>query len=635
MHRLDEPFLKALLGALAEGVVVQDAQGEIVYSNAVAERILGLSWQQLQGESAQTLEPTCFHEDGSLFPAIEHPAMVTLRTGAPCRNIVMGIRQKPEQQMVWIRINSGLIPPGNGQELRVLSAFSEVACKNDGRVSSVFGTNGDLTKSAQALQVQLQSFIEHLPVAAAMFDRKMSYLAVSKHWLNAFGFGRDQLVGCNHYELYPELSPDLKLVHQRCLRGETISRDEDRWLRSDGGELWFSWAAQPWFDADGSIGGISITAEDITRRKRLQDAIFQAQSDLAESQKIAHLGSWVMEHADQHVRCSRELFNIFGITGDSFLIPYQDFLGAVHDEDRQRVNDAYLTSMDNSAPASIEYRIIRHSDGQMRWCQGQWGHERNATGLVIRSIGTVIDITDRKKMEIKLSQFNAELEQFASIAAHDLRSPLKMIASYLELIQNKIGNNISNDVKTYLGHAVEGARNMDLLISDILAFSRAGAMPNFESVDLTAVVGEVLHIFNADLRAIDADVNIAEDFPKIIADHTELVRIFENLLSNAIKYRSSLRILEVDIGWRNEPGHHLVWVRDNGRGIAPKDRELAFKLFHRLPPLVEQGTGIGLSICRKLIERFGGSIWVESEFAQGTTVFMKFPTLNSNAAGLS
>lgn len=227
----------------------------------------------------------------------------------------------------------------------------------------------------------------------------------------------------------------------------------------------------------------------------------------------------------------------------------------------------------------------------------------------------------------ELSRINAELEQFAYVASHDLRQPLRMVSSYLRLIEKTLGDDLSEDLETFLGFAIDGAKRMDSLILDLLEYSRTGRRAGpFTPVPLAEAIAESLANLKAALDDADARVTMSADLPVISGDYAELVRLFQNLVGNAVKYRSPDRSAEVEIGHKRENGEVVVWVRDNGIGIAPEFHDRAFQIFQRLVPRDQyEGTGIGLAICKKIVTNHGGRIWIDSDVEQGCRFSVAFP----------
>jgi PAS domain S-box-containing protein len=245
----------------------------------------------------------------------------------------------------------------------------------------------------------------------------------------------------------------------------------------------------------------------------------------------------------------------------------------------------------------------------------------------------IVDITDRKRAEAQLQRLNddlerraaelsasnAELERFAYIASHDLQEPLRMVSSFLQLLQKKYHGQLDAKADQYIHYAVDGAERMKALIMDLLEYSRVGTgKESFISVDTSIVIKEVGDIFREKIIAARATVEIAE-MPEVIGDKVQLTQLFQNLISNALKYHSDQPPV-IRIGAKENPTHWLFSVSDNGIGIDPQFFDKIFIIFQRLHNKTDYtGTGIGLAICKKIVERHGGRIWVESSPEQGST----------------
>lgn len=229
------------------------------------------------------------------------------------------------------------------------------------------------------------------------------------------------------------------------------------------------------------------------------------------------------------------------------------------------------------------------------------------------------------QMAAELERSNAELQQFAYVASHDLQEPLRMITSYLQLFMRRYGNNLDGEAREFLEFAVDGATRMQKLISDLLAYSRVHtrARPP-EPTDSAAVLQQTIQDLQAAITDSNATVTF-DELPMVMADATQLGQLFQNLISNAIKYRSD-DPPRIHISAHREGDQWVFAVKDNGIGIDPKYFDRIFAIFQRLHTRDEYpGTGIGLAICKRIVERHGGRIWVESAPGQGCTFFFTLP----------
>lgn len=225
----------------------------------------------------------------------------------------------------------------------------------------------------------------------------------------------------------------------------------------------------------------------------------------------------------------------------------------------------------------------------------------------------------------ELARSNAELQQFAYIASHDLQEPLRMVTSYLQLFARRYQNQLDSNADEFIAYAVDGATRMQSLINDLLAYSRVGTrIAPFEAVDCNLVVQQVIR--NLEVAIAESQATITCDpLPVVIGDKTQLTQVFQNLISNAIKFRGA-ELPQVYIAADRQNREWCFSVRDNGIGIEPEYADRIFVIFQRLHNRTEYpGTGIGLAICKKIVERHGGQIWIQSELGQGATFYFTIP----------
>jgi PAS domain S-box-containing protein len=245
------------------------------------------------------------------------------------------------------------------------------------------------------------------------------------------------------------------------------------------------------------------------------------------------------------------------------------------------------------------------------------------------AVGAVVafhDISARKALEEELRRSNSELEQFAYVASHDLRQPLRMISSYLALISKRLAGRLDQDEEQFITFAVSGAKRMDALIQGLLEYSRVGRTQQPERIALADVIAEALENLAFAIADADARIIVQPDFPSIVGDRLELMRLFQNLIGNAIKYRAADRAPMIEVGWSDGGAEWGISVQDNGIGIAEADRDRAFGIFQRLVAHDQyEGTGIGLAVCKKIVEQAGGRIWIDSHIGVGTTFHFTLP----------
>jgi PAS domain S-box-containing protein len=305
----------------------------------------------------------------------------------------------------------------------------------------------------------------------------------------------------------------------------------------------------------------------------------------------------------------------------------------VHPDDREALGRAIsLRLQGKNVPSQHEFRIVT-KNGEVRWIRAlvtYVEHEGHAA-----ETGNIIDITDQRMAEQelkkglhKLSLLNDELKQFAYVTSHDLKEPLRTIVNGVQLLENKCKGQLGQDADELIGFVTESAARMVRLIDDILAYSRVGARgAAFASVDSDQILESTIRALETTIQETAATIT-HDPLPTLSADAAEFGLLFQNLILNGIKFCGG-EIPRVHVSSRRRDGEWLFSVRDNGIGIEPEYREKIFVIFQRLHSRSEYpGTGIGLAIAKKIVERHRGRIWVESEPGVGSTFYFTIPDKN-------
>jgi two-component system, chemotaxis family, sensor kinase Cph1 len=300
---------------------------------------------------------------------------------------------------------------------------------------------------------------------------------------------------------------------------------------------------------------------------------------------------------------------------------------------KQDHDSYYLHSkllFETGGPQRFELRLLR-KDGTASWVQLDATSAQETDGLLVYRVA-LSDITGRKKVEEALQQMtnelkrsNADLQQFSYVASHDLQEPLRAVGGFVKLLQLRFPDKLDAKALEYITGAVEGVTRMESLINDLLTYSRVGAPGDgISPVDLNMLLNDALKNLQAGIESTHAKVT-TDHLPTIPVNASQVTRLFQNLIGNAIKF-SGERPPEIHIGARQETGQWLFWVRDNGIGIDPQFSERIFLIFQRLHTRkAYPGTGVGLAVCKRIVERHGGTIRVESQLGQGSTFHFSLP----------
>ena len=553
--------------------------------------------------------------------------------------------------------------------------------------------------------------------------------------------------------------------HQRDIADRISDPDgaavDFRIVRRDGEIRWITHHCRAISGRIGESMGRRVSNRDITERKRAEEALLAVQHSLTEAQAMSHLGSWELDLVHNRLTWSAEMYRIFGMPPEEFGASYETFLATLHPDDREMVNQAYLSSLDAGGRYNIEYRIIHKSDGQLRWGQARCEHERDASGKVLRSYGTVLDITERKLAEARLAESeshlrtvienepecikiidaqgrlihmnpaglamieadsleqvaggpvldliapeyreayaelmkrvlagetmemqyevlglkggrcwlethavpmqdkgetvhlavtrdisrrkqaeaellrsNAELEQFSYSISHDMRQPLRMIASYLQLLEMGLKDQVDDEKREYFHFAIDGAKRLDKMLLGLLDYSRVGRKGEPAAwVESRAVLDEALLFLQPAIAEAQAVIRIEGDWPRIFVSPDEMLRLMQNLIGNAIKFRIAGRVPEVTVSGEAVGKEWRMSVADNGIGIPPDQIGRLFQVFQRLQSRAAyEGTGIGLALCRKIAEHHGGRIRVESAGEDRGSAFRLSLPIGAESASVS
>jgi PAS domain S-box-containing protein len=251
----------------------------------------------------------------------------------------------------------------------------------------------------------------------------------------------------------------------------------------------------------------------------------------------------------------------------------------------------------------------------------------------LQTMATITDITERKSREeelrrtaAELARSNEDLAQFARVVSHEVQEPLRVVSQHLETVRRRLGEGLDDETRESLIYAVDASRRMQALVRDILAYSGVGRMGSgFTQTDMEAVLGIALGDLAACIEETGASIQ-HDRLPTVAADSLLMSQVMRNLLSNAVKFCAKGKAPVIHVGAQREAREWTFRVRDNGIGIAPEDTERVFTMFNRLHPRQEYpGTGIGLALCKKIVEYHGGRIWVESRTGGGSTFFFTIP----------
>jgi PAS domain S-box-containing protein len=272
-----------------------------------------------------------------------------------------------------------------------------------------------------------------------------------------------------------------------------------------------------------------------------------------------------------------------------------------------------------------EEMVITPATGELRYRQVNSAPVRDSKGNILGSVSVVHDITEQKRNEQNLARSNADLQQFAYGASHDLQEPLRMVVNFLSLLEKKYKDELDPNAQEYIRYAVEGGARMHRLIDDLLLYSRVDTkVSDLKMIDMNVTVAKALTILEGAIHENNVEV-IVGPLPSVFADESQMVLVWQNLVSNAVKFHGPERPT-IHISAEEGAMDWTFAVKDNGIGLNMEYSDKIFQMFQRLQTReVYPGTGIGLTIAKKIVDRRGGRIWVESEEGKGATFFFTIP----------
>ena len=369
-------------------------------------------------------------------------------------------------------------------------------------------------------------------------------------------------------------------------------------------------------DENGEPILISTIMRDITERKKNQKRLLESEFRWKFAVEGSGDGLWDWDIKNSTVFFSHRWKEMLGFNDDEIGNGLDEWEKRIHPDEKIHVFQVVKDYLDGKTNSYICEHRVSCKDGSYKWILDRGiVVDRDSEGKPLRLIGTHTDITERKNLETELIRSNAELEQFAYAVSHDMRQPLRMVTSYLTLIEKALKTQLDDDTRQFLTFAVDGATRMDSMILSLLDYSRVGrGNETFSVISTRAAVDEALSFLKPVLESCEGTVEVSGDWVDVVANHDELTRLFQNLIGNALKYHDENKLPFVHVLASVTSNTFRVEVRDNGIGIAANQIDRLFKVFSRLQARTRfEGSGVGLALCRKIIEHHGGEIGVQSE----------------------
>lgn len=499
-------------------------------------------------------------------------------------------------------------------------------------------------------EVAILSFaLDKIGESAFLIDETGHFQYVNEECCRFLGYTRAELLDLGVSNIDPKFPAERWPDQWRDLKEKRSMSFESRHRTKDGRTFPVEVSAN-YFEYEGQAYNIALV-RNITQRKAAEDALRLSEAYLAESQRLTHTGSWALDVAsDTYIYASEECFRIYGFDPEGEPVSQKTVLRLIHPEDRNRLSANHEKSLREKVDTSDEYRLVL-PHGTVKHLQSIRHPVLNDAGDIVQLVGTTVDITDRKLAEEELQNLlanlesrvekrtrelseanqslqaaNKELDSFTYSVAHDLRAPLRAIDGFSLMVLKDYADTLDEDGRRKLKVIRSNTQQMGRLIDDLLTFSRVGRkeMANVR-LDMEAIVRSAWRELTQLTPERRLELSVRR-LPSGMGDQALIKAVVTNLLSNAIKFTKYRENAIVEVGAYFEKGTEIYYIKDNGVGFNMQYYDKLFGVFQRLHSAEEfEGTGVGLAIVERIINRHGGRVWAEGKEGEGAAFYFTLP----------
>ncbi len=614
----------AILNSANYTIISTEADGTIKTFNRAAQKFLAYSPEEVVGK----LTPAIIHDPLEVCQRAEVLSQELRVKIEPGFEVFVALARRgiaDENEWTYIRKDGSRFP--------VLLSVTALFDSNR-NITGFLGIGQDISDRKQAekelrdLNIAMQNAVEGI----SRLDIEGRYVKINRAYAHKCGYEPEEMIGREWpMTVHPDDIERLILAYQEMLTSGKVEV-EAIGMRKDGSFFYKQVTMVTAFDEKGIFNGHHCFMKDITERKLTERALQESESKYRQIVELAEEGIWVIDHNARTTYVNQAMARMLGYEELEMLgRPIFEFM----DEPEKQLTSQYFDRHKQGIGEKHESKL-KTKDGKDIWTYMSASPVMDQKGNLLSSCALVYNISERKESEQQMLQLtaelkrsNEELEQFAYVASHDLQEPLRAVTSYTQLLAQRYQGNLDAKADKYINHIVDGASRMQQLINDLLAYSRLGTKAQeFEAADCQAAVQQSLCNLQIAIAEKQAVIT-CELMPTVMADEFQLVQLFQNLIGNAIKFCSQ-DVPIIQIAAIIQDDEWLFSVRDNGIGIDSEYADRIFIIFQRLHSRREYvGTGIGLAMCKRIVERHGGRIWVESLSGEGATFYFTIPIVNS------
>ncbi|MBL8216455.1 MAG: PAS domain S-box protein [Bryobacterales bacterium] len=609
--RQSELRFRQLVEASPVGLVIGDTTGGLRYANATVQTMLGYTAEEFESGAIRW-----DHLTPPEFAPLDATAVHELLTHGVCQPYEKVYRAS-DGRHIPIYIGAARLPTPPGRQPDIAAFVIDITERKRAE------------EALRASEATLNAVLDSLPVGVIIADPQGRIVRDNAANRELWGIPPETTNWQQYGEwvgFWPDTGHRLQahewamaraLLHGQTTKGELVECQPF----NTGPHRFFLNNAAPVRDPAGNIIAGVVAEMDVTEQRRWQQAVAASEIRFRQLADAMPQMVWTATPAGFVDYYNEQWFSFTGMRPDDAPLP--DWTTLLHTEDAAPQRQAWRHSLDTGAPYAAECRLWDRHQHRWRWFIVRARPAFDAHHRVHKWFGTCTDIDEQKRTEQELRRANQDLEQFAYSASHDLQEPVRNVAISAQIFKHRFAGQYDAQADELLGYMEEGAKRIEQLLTDLLIYTESGTLqPPLHDVDCEQELAGVLTDLQQAIR--DADAVVTHDpLPAIPVNALHIRQLFQNLIGNAIKYRRDDVPPSIHLSAEKQDSFWRFAVRDNGLGIEPEYHHKVFGLFKRLHARRSKypGTGIGLALCQKVVERYGGRIWLESQLHAGSTFY--------------